>query len=138
MKPHYIFAFLFVSSTVVAGGPPTGVYQHSDDTLQKLYAELHYLNEVGHEIHQKYDDKLADDPSQMHFCKGEYGYVGSRAKATIGIANRLDSLNKDEYIATGWKAFDCIKCSGEVTSCDAIPPTLETIKAEYKAQHAAE
>ncbi|MEC9313495.1 MAG: hypothetical protein VYB22_01310 [Pseudomonadota bacterium] len=134
MRLSILFSLLFISFSSLAGGLPPGVYQHSDDTLQKLYSELHYLNQVGREIHQKYDDKIAQDPTQMRFCQGEYGYIGSRAKATIGIANRLDSPNKEEYVATGWKAFECIKCSGEVSQCDAIPPTLETIKAEYKAQ----
>ncbi|MTI63953.1 hypothetical protein [Methylophaga sp.] len=134
MRLSTLFSLLFVSFSTLAGGLPAGVYQHSDDTLQKLYSELHYLNQAGREIHQKYDDKIKADPSQMRFCQGEYGYISSRAKATIGIANRLDSPNKEEYIATGWKAFECIKCSGEVSHCDAIPPTLETIKAEYKAR----
>jgi hypothetical protein len=134
LKLSVIFTLLLLSFTAHAGGLPAGVYRHSDDTLQKLYSELHYLNQVGHEIHMKYDDKVKADPTQMRFCQGEYGYISSRAKATIGIANRLDSPNKEEYIATGWKAFECIKCSGKVTDCEAIPPTLETIKAEYKAQ----
>lgn len=133
MKKLTLLIALFISPIVWAGGPP-GAYRHSDDTLQKLYAELHYLNQVGREIHAKYDDKLKADPQQMRFCRGEYGYISSRAKATIGIANRLDSPNQDEYIATGWKAFQCIKCSGQVSDCDAIPPTLEMIKAEYKKQ----
>ncbi len=133
MKKLILMIALFTSPIVWAGGQP-GAYRHSDDTLQKLYAELHYLNQVGREIHAKYDEKLKADPQQMHFCQGEYGYISSRAKATIGIANRLDSPNKEEYIATGWKAYECIKCSGEVSKCDAIEPTLETIKAEYKAQ----
>lgn len=134
MRLSSLFSLLFVSFSALAGGQPPGVYQHSDDTLQKLYSELHYLNQAGREIHQKYDEKIAADPAQMRFCQGEYGYISSRAKATIGIANRLESPNKDEYIATGWKALECIKCGGEVSHCDAIPPTLDTIKAEYKAQ----
>lgn len=134
MRLSILFSLLLLSSISHAGGLPAGVYQHSDDTLQKLYSELHYLNQVGHEIHQKYDEKVAADPTQLRFCQGEYGYISSRAKATIGIANRLDSPNKEEYIATGWQAYECIKCTGEISSCDAIPPTLETIKAEYKAQ----
>lgn len=133
MKFLTTIAALLMTSVVMAGGQP-GVYRHSDDTLQKLYAELHYLNQVGREIHAKYDDKVAADPTQMRYCRGEYSYIGSRARATIGIAGRLDSPNREEYIATGWKAFDCIKCSGDVSSCDAIEPTLDTIKAEYKAQ----
>lgn len=136
MKLPVIVSLFLLSFTAHAGGLPPGVYRHSDDTLQKLYAELHYLNQVGREIHLKYDAKMAEDPSQMRYCQGEYGYIDSRASATIGIANRLESPNKDEYIATGWKAYECIKCSGKVTSCDAIPPTLDTIKAEYKAQQA--
>lgn len=133
MKILITIIAMLVTTAVMAGGQP-GVYRHSDDTLQKLYAELHYLNQIGREIHAKYDDKLKADPAQMRFCQGEYSFISTRAKATIGIANRLDSPNKEEYIATGWKAYDCIKCSGDVNSCDAIPPTLETIKAEYKAK----
>lgn len=119
-----------LSFTAVAGGT---VYRHSGDTLQKLYSELHYLNQVGHEIHNKYDEKMAEDPQQLRFCEGEYGYVGTRARATIGIANRLESPNKEEYIAAGWKAYQCIQCSGEVSHCDAVPPALETIKLEYQS-----
>lgn len=133
MKKVILLIALLISPVIWAGGQPGG-YRLSDDTLQKLYAELHYLNQVGREIHAKYDDKIEADLQQMRFCRGEYGYIGSRAKATIGIASRLDSPNREEYIATGWKAFDCIKCNGQVSSCDAIPPTLKTIKAEFKAQ----
>lgn|GEM_PF-673381 len=134
MKLPVIVSLFLFTFTAQAGGLPPGVYRHSEDTLQKLYAELHYLNQVGREIHQKYDDKMAEDPTQIRFCQGEYGYIDARASATIGIANRLDSPNKEEYIATGWQAYECIKCSGSVDKCDAIPATLETIKAEYKAQ----
>lgn len=130
MKASLFLVSIIFSVTATAGGT---VYRHSDDTLTKLYSELHYLNQVGHEIHNKYDDKVAKDPQQLRFCEGEYGYVGSRARSTIGIANRIESPNKDEYIAAGWKAYQCIKCSGEVSHCDAIPPALETIKAEYDA-----
>lgn len=133
MKKVIMLITLLITPMVWAGGQP-GAYRHSDDTLQKLYAELHYLNQVGREIHAKYDDKVKDDLQQLRFCRGEYSYIGSRAKATIGIAGRLDSPNREEYIATSWKAFECIKCNGQVNHCDAIPPTLETIKAEYKAQ----
>jgi len=128
----FLFAMM-VTSSVSAGGQ---AYRHSDDTLQKLYAELHYLNQVGREIHSKYDAKLVEDPSQIRFCEGEYGYIGSRARATVGIANRIESPNKDEYTATAWKAYQCIQCDGEVSHCDAVPPTLDTIKAEYEALHA--
>lgn len=132
MKLSLLFSLLVLSLTAHAGGGPNA-YRHSDDTLQKLYSELHYLNQAGRQIHQKYDEDIAQNPEQLRFCMGEFGYISSRAKATIGIANRLDSPNKEEYIATGWKAFECIKCTGDVTECDAIPPTLETIKTEYKA-----
>lgn len=135
MKVIVAAALLLFTFSVQAEPLPPGVYHFSDDSLQKLYSELHYLNQVGREIHQKYDDKLKQDPLQIRYCEGEYGYIETRAKATIGIANRLDSPNKDEYIATGWKAYECISCTGDISTCDAIPPTLETIKTEYKAQH---
>lgn len=136
MKFIAVLSLLLLSVTVRAEPLPPGVYHFSDDSLQKLYSELHYLNQVGREIHQKYDEKLKADPMQIRYCEGEYGYIETRAKATIGIANRLDSPNKDEYIATGWKAYECISCTGKISTCDAIPPTLETIKAEYKANNA--
>lgn len=132
MKFCIFLCAMLVSSSLYAGGQ---VYRHSDDTLQKLYAELHYLNQIGHEIHDKYDQKIAEDPQQLRFCQGEYGYIASRARATVGIANRLESPNKEAYIAAGWKAYQCIECSGEVTHCDAIPPVLETINDEYQALH---
>ena len=130
MRLSLFLVSMIFSVTAIAGG---NVYRHSDDTLQKLYSELHYLNQVGHEIHNSYDEKVANDPQQLRFCEGEYGYVGTRARATIGIANLIESPNKEEYIATGWKAYQCIKCSGDISHCDAIPPALETIKAEYNA-----
>lgn len=132
MKIRIFLLAMIVSTTALAGGQP---YRHSDDTLQKLYAELHYLNQAGREIHGKYDDMMSEDPSQIRFCEGEYGYIGSRARATVGIANRIESPNKDEYTATAWKAYQCIQCDGEVSHCDAVPPTLETIKTEYEALH---
>jgi hypothetical protein len=122
-------------SFTVSAEPAPGVYQHSDDSLQKLYAELHYLNEVGREIHLKYDDKIKQDPLQLRYCMGEYGYIDSRAKATIGIANRLPSEHQQTYISTGWKAYQCIECTGDVSACEAIPPTLKLIEEEYKALH---
>ncbi|MCX4186281.1 hypothetical protein [Methylophaga sp. OBS4] len=130
MKFSLIISLLFISFAAQAGN----VYRHSDDTLQKLYSELHYLHQAGQEIHEKYD--VNNDLSQLKACQSEFGYISTRAKATIGIANRLDSPNKEKYIATGWKAFECIKCTGDVTSCDAIPPTLEIIEAEFKQQRA--
>lgn len=118
---------LLLSSVMVEAGT---VYRHSGDTLQKLYAELHYLNEAGREIHEKYDET---DALQMKACSSEYGYISTRAKATIGIANRIDSPNKQEYIDTGWYAYNCIRCSGDVADCDHIPPTLETIETEFRS-----
>lgn len=131
LKLVTLFSLLFMAS--IAHADPA-IYRHSDDTLQKLYSELHYLNKVGHEIHEKYD--LSQDKSQLKACQEEYDYIGSRARATIGIANRIESPNKEEYIATGWKAYGCIKCTGDVNNCDAVPPTLETIKAEFKQMRA--
>ena len=127
LRASLILTLMFVCFSAQAEGI---IYKHSGDTLQKLYSELHYLRQAGIEIHQKFD--VNNDLSQLKACQSEYGYISTRAKATIGIANRLDSPNKQEYIDTGWKAFDCIKCTGHVESCDAIPPTLETIKAEFK------
>src|SRR5690554_1807083 len=121
---------LFTSLSTQAGGI---VYRHSDDTLQKLYSELHLLNQVGREIHTKYQIEVGDI-AQLQACKAEYGYITTRAKATIGIAGRIDSPNREAYLDTGWKALECITCTGDVSSCDAIPPTLETIKAEFMQQ----
>jgi len=126
----FLLPLLMLSFSAQAGAN----YRHSDDTLQKLYSELHYLNQAGREIHQLFD--VNNDKSQLRSCQAEYGYISTRAKATIGIANRLESPHQEEYIATGWKALDCIKCTGDVTSCDAIPPTLEKIKEEFKQKRA--
>jgi hypothetical protein len=135
LKQLLAFILLTLTFTAFADNLPPGVYRQSGDTLQKLYSELHYLNQVGREIHEQYDAKLKEDPMQIRYCEGEYSYIETRAKATIGIANRLDSPHKEEYIATGWKAYECISCNGDVSKCDAIPPTLETIKDEYKAKN---
>ena len=111
---------------------------YSGDSLTKLYAELHYLHEVGQEIHQKYDEKLAENPAQIQFCKGEYNYLLGRAKAAVGMANRLFSEHKDEYVSAAWKALECVSCQGDVNSCDAVPPALKTMEEEYKASKAAQ
>ena len=132
MKISSLFPFLCICPAVLAGNLN---YQFSGDSLQKLYAELHYLREVGIEIHQKYDVKK--NPDQLRFCKGEYGFISTRAKSTIGIANRLTSPHKDEYIAAGWKAYECSQCTGNIEACDAVPPVLETIKAEFKEKQNA-
>lgn len=132
-KSLYMIVLLLINTLTHAGNMNPQV---SDDSLQKLYSELHYLREVGLEIHAKYD--LKKNPEQARFCGGEYGYVSTRAKATIGIANRLRSDNREEYIQTGWKALECASCRGDVKSCDAIPPTLDVIKAEFKAKQSAQ
>lgn len=124
----FLSILLLLNCLTVSAAP---LYQYSEDSLQKLYSELHYLREVGLEIHQKYNN-TKKDLDQLKSCKSEYGYISTRAKATIGIANRLDSPNKQEYIDTGWHAYECIRCTGNVKSCDVIPPTLETIKQEFK------
>lgn len=130
MKFSLIIFCLLFSGHAYAGKP---ISSYSQDSLKKLYAELHYLHRTGLDIHQKYDEKIAEEPLQMRFCMGEYGFITTRAKATIGMANRLNSVNKEEYIATGWKALECVSCEGNVSSCDAIPPTLDTIEQEYKS-----
>ena len=132
MRTFSLLSLLFLCPAVFAGNISS---QYSGDSLQKLYAELHYLREVGIEIHQKYD--LKKNPDQLRFCKGEYGYISTRAKSTIGIANRLPSPHKEEYIAAGWKAYECSQCTGNIEACDAVPPALETIKAEFKEKQSA-
>lgn len=107
-----------------AGGPNL---PYSGDSLHKYYVELHYLYETGLTIHQQYD---TSDRSQLKACQSEYGFISTRAKTLIGIANRLDHPDQKELISTGWAALGCIKCTTDVSLCDPIPATLEKVEKE--------
>ncbi len=119
------FLLLFISSTsTFAGGP---VSSYSGDSLHKYYVELHYLYETGLSIHQQYD---TSDRSTLKACQSEWGFISTRAKTLIGIANRLNHANKQELVSTGWAALGCVKCTSDVSVCDPIPATLEKVKQE--------
>ena len=119
------FLLLFISSTsTFAGGL---VSSYSGDSLHKYYVELHYLYETGLSIHQQYD---TSDRSTLKACQSEWGFISTRAKTLIGIANRLNHANKQELVFTGWAALGCVKCTSDVSVCDPIPATLEKVKQE--------
>jgi len=119
------FLLLFISSTsTFAGGL---VSSYSGDSLHKYYVELHYLYETGLSIHQQYD---TSDRSTLKACQSEWGFISTRAKTLIGIANRLNHPNKQELVSTGWAALGCVKCTSDVSVCDPIPATLEKVKQE--------
>ncbi len=122
---YLVFLLLVISSTVAFAGGQVSPY--SGDSLHKYYVELHYLYETGLTIHQQYD---TSDKTTLKACQGEWGFISTRAKTLIGIANRLNHPNKKELIASGWAALGCVKCTTEVSVCEPIPATLEKVKQE--------
>lgn len=108
---------------------------YSGDSLQKLYLEIRYLYQTGVGIHQKYDPS---DLAQLKACTYEHGYIGTRARSVVGIANRLIHPAKEDFIKAAWQAYSCIKCSSPMSSCEPIPEELDKIKAimakEYQEQ----
>jgi len=125
-----VFAVLLVS-TANAG------QQYSGDSIQKLYMEMQYLYHVGIEIHQQFPN--TKDRAELKACTSEHGYISTRAKATVGIANRLDHPDKDEFINAAWRALNCAKCSSPMSSCDPLPDDLKNIKnimaEDYRQQN---
>lgn len=125
MKYLFISLLLFISpSLTVAGGVSSS---YSGDSLHKYYVELHYLYETGLAIHQQFD---TSDRSTLKACQSEWGFISTRAKTLIGIANRLQHPNQKELIATGWAALGCVKCTSDVDVCDPIPATLKKVEHE--------
>jgi hypothetical protein len=121
MKSIFLVLALLFASAANAG------QQYSGDSIQKLYMEMHYLYQAGVGIHQQYPDTT--DRAQLKACSSEHGYIGTRAKATVGIANRLEHPAKDELINAAWQALTCAKCSSPMSSCDPLPDDLKNIKS---------
>ena len=119
------FLLLFIAPTSSFAGGPVSPY--SGDSLHKYYVELHYLYETGLAINQQYDHS---DKTTLKACQEEWGFISTRAKTLIGIANRINHPNKDELIATGWAALGCVRCTKDETACEPIPNTLEKVKQE--------
>jgi len=128
MKYVYFLLILLTPISTYAVGP---VSSFSGDSLHKYYVELYYLHETGLEIHQQFD---TSDRTTLKACQSEWGYVSTRAKTLIGIANRLNHPNKDELIATGWAALGCVKCTSDVSVCDPIPATLKKVEQELLSE----
>ncbi len=127
MRRFFLVFFLIVPFYANAGGPTSSF---SGDSLHKYYVELYYLYDTGLAIHQEFD---TSDLSQLKACSSKYGYISTRAKTLIGIANRLNHPNKSELISTGWAALGCVKCTTDVSVCEPIPATLEKVKQELLA-----
>jgi hypothetical protein len=125
MKYLYISLLLFISPSLSLAGGVSSSY--SGDSLHKYYVELHYLYETGLAIHQQFD---TSDRSTLKACQSEWGFISTRAKTLIGIANRLQHPNKDELIASGWAALGCVKCTSDVEVCTPIPATLKKVEQE--------
>ncbi len=129
---HLLISLLLISpfSAFAAGS------SYSGDSLQKLYLEMRYLHQAGVGIHQKYDPS---DSVQMKACDSEHGYIGTRARAAVGIANRLEHPAKEDFIQAAWQAYSCIKCTSPMSSCEALPNELKKIKdimaKEYQEQN---
>jgi hypothetical protein len=131
MKPIYLVLALLLGSTANAG------QQYSGDSIQKLYMEMQYLYQVGIGIHQQFP--TTTDRAELKACTSEYGYIGTRAKATVGIANRLEHSAKEELIDAAWRALNCAKCSSPMSNCDPLPDDLKNIKnimaEDYRKQN---
>jgi hypothetical protein len=131
MKPIYLVLALLLGSTANAG------QQYSGDSIQKLYMEMQYLYQAGIGIHQQFP--TTTDRAELKACTSEYGYIGTRAKATVGIANRLEHPAKEELINAAWRALSCAKCSSPLSSCDPLPDDLKNIKnimaEDYRKQN---
>lgn len=121
---------LLFSMAVYAAAP------YSGDSLQKLYLEMKYLYQTGVDIHLRYDPT---DREQLKACTNEHGYISTRAKSLVGIANRLNHPAKEKLIDAAWQAYSCVKCSSSMSSCEAIPEELKKIKnimaTEYKEKN---
>jgi len=121
-----VFALLF-GTTANAGQPFSG------DSMQKFYMEMQYLYQAGIGIHQQFPD--TSERAQLKSCTSEYGYIGTRARATVGIANRLEHPAKDEFVNAAWRALTCAKCSSPVSSCEPLPDDLKFIKNTMAEQY---
>ena len=102
---------------------------YSEDSLRKIYLEMHYLYQVGVDIHQRYD---FSDREQIGKCNFEVGHNATRAKALIGSVNRIDYPDKEQLIDAAWAAYTCSSCKGDGKICDSIPKQLEQIKTILK------
>jgi len=129
---HLLFTLLLLTPFYASAADSS----YSGDSLQKLYLEMRYLHQTGVGIHQKYD---STDLVQLKACTSEHGYIGTRARSVVGIANRLNHPAKEEFIQAAWQAYSCIKCSSPMSSCESIPEELKKIKAimakEYQEQN---
>lgn len=131
MKSIFFVLALLFSISAIAG------QLYSGDSMQKLYMEMHYLYQAGIGIHQQFPD--TSDRAQLKACTSEHGYIGTRAKSTVGIANRLEHPAKDELINAAWRALNCAKCSSPMSSCEQTPEDLKNIKnimaEDYRKQN---
>jgi hypothetical protein len=125
MKIKYLLMLLLlITSTVRAETAST----FSGDSLYKLYAEMLYLYQTGITIHQQYDPT---DQAQMESCSDEWGFITTRAKSLIGIANRIQHPDKEKFINAGWATLSCVTCRTETTMCDPIiPETIKQLRSE--------
>ena len=119
---YLLFTLLLLPSFYASAADST----YSGDSIQKLYLEIRYLHRTGVGIHQKYDPS---DLVQLKACTSEHGYIGTRARSVVGIANRLNHQAKEDFIKVAWQAYSCIKCSSPMSSCEPIPAELKKIKA---------
>jgi len=119
----YLIASLLILSSFSAVAADSS---YSGDSLSKLYLEMKYLYHAGTEVHQQF---TAKDRVQLKACKDEYGYISTRARALVGMANRLNHPNKEEFIDAAWRAYACVTCGSPVSSCEALPDDLAKIKA---------
>jgi len=98
------------------------------DPLRLVFVEMQYLYRAGVEIHEQFPDP--EDRMQMSYCKGQYGYILTRARSLIGTAGQMEKGElRDKVLDAGWQVYACASCNTPASSCDPVPENLEMIKS---------
>lgn len=106
------------------------------DPLKLVFVEMQYLYRAGLEIHQQFSD--SENMAEMSQCKGQYGYILTRARSLIGTAGQLEKGPlRDDVIDAGWHAYACASCTTAASSCDAVPGNIKMIKHAIQEREAA-
>lgn len=107
------------------------------DPLRLVFVEMQYLYQAGLEIHKQYNDP--EDIMQMRFCRGQYGYILTRARSLIGTAGQMEKGElRDKVIDAGWDVYACASCTTPANSCDPVPSNIEMIKQAIQQRQAAD
>lgn len=115
---------LLAALLLVALGVPAKS-SFSEDSLRHIYREMRLLYHIGIDIHQRYDLNVRE---QVGACNFEVGHNGSRARALVGMANRIEYPNKKELVQAAWAVYACSSCRGDGKACDTIAQQLDNIQ----------